>query len=105
MGYTGSTLNNWTKIMLNLRITPVNSSGEVRESDTYDNTTADLNNYLMRDGCLDSEYNAGRRMQALRELCVKLAQELIDAGRRIDPLDLSLIDVQVDTIKTTRLSK
>ena len=91
--------------MNNMKLTEVNHSGTVRLDDKYDDTTADLCDYLLRDCGLQSEYDAGMRIDELRELALKLATALIEDGHTIDPLDLGLIDVQVDSVTTVRLSK
>ncbi len=92
--------------MNNMRLTPCDSAGvKNRSDDEYDDTTTDLQEYLWRDGGIQSEWDAANRMQQLREVALKLAQALLDEGCNVDPLDLSTIDVMVDTVKSVRLSK
>lgn len=80
--------------MPNIKLKPVDTTGQIRDSDAYDvNSTSDLINYCLRDGCLDSEYHISLRFQQLREVAMELINELYEHGGAPTSQQLAVIDV------------
>jgi len=69
-----------------------------------DGPTADLVEYGLRDGGGDAEYFLAARLQKLRCVAIELIQRLEEEGYMVDPLHLSLIDIQAEIKSTKRLT-
>lgn len=89
--------------IIEMQLTPIDTSGQKRTDDTYDNSTADLINYGLRHCGLQSEYDLANKLQELRKLAMFLTLELKNTGYDLSTVDLKLIDVMIESSKFERL--
>ncbi len=87
-----------------IELTQPNTAGAVRIDDQYDDTTADLNDYLFRDGGIQSEWDAANRLWELRKVALELLNELRALDIEPKVAHLRILDVEISETVKKRVS-